>query len=252
MAARTYRRLSPYEQTPPARRASGFALALGLNLLLLLALLGIGGVRPIAMKDDGGTLVFDVAREDEAAAPQPETQVQRPKQLEQRQRPVVPPPEIVLPVPPTITPPETNIDLVEMTREELSTTDKAMAESSKAVASAGTGVGGDSAVVGKGPRGETLYAAEWLREPTRQEINHYLPANASPGYGVIACKTYPRFRVDDCYRMGSVPASSQLDKVLLNAAWQFKIRPPRKNGQPMIGEWVRIRFDYVAADSRSN
>ena len=207
-------------------------------------MLGIGGIRPVAMKDDGGTLVFDVARQDEAAAPKPETQRERPKQ-HQRQRPVVPPPEIVLPVPPTITPPQTNLDLVELTREEQATTDKAMAESSKAVESAGSGVGGDSAVVGTGPRGETLYAAEWLREPTRQEIGNYLTASTRPGYGVIACKTYPRFRVDDCYRLGSVPASSQLDKVLLNAAWQFKVRPPRKNGQPMVGEWVRIRFDYL-------
>lgn len=251
MAARTYRRLSPYERTPPSRRAIGSVLAIALNLLVILALLGISGIRPVAIKDEGGTLVFDVVRQDQAAAPTPEKQRQRPKQ-QQRERPVVPPPEIVLPVRPTITPPETNLDLVELTREEQETTDKAMAESSTAVKSAGSGVGGDSAVVGTGPRGETLYAAEWLREPTKQEINHYLPANASPGYGVIACKTYPRFRVDDCYRLGSVPASAQLDKVLMNAAWQFKIRPPRKNGQPMIGEWVRIRFDLLPPGTDSN
>jgi len=53
--------------------------------------------------------------------------------------------------------------------------------------------------------------------------------------------------VDDCVALGSVPASSRLDRVLMKAAWQFKIRPPRKNGQPMIGEWVRIRFDYGSA-----
>jgi protein TonB len=246
LAARTYRLFNPYERTPPSRRAIGMVLAIAINLLVLLTLLGISGITPVKIKDEGGTLVFDIAREDQAASSQPETQRQRPKQ-QQRDRPVVPPPEIVLPVPPTITPPETNLDLVELTREEQATTDKAMAESSKAVATAGSGVGGDSAVVGKGPRGEDLYAAEWVREPTKQEINHYLPANAQPGYGVIACKTYPRFRVDDCYRMGSVPASSQLDKVLINAAWQFKIRPPRKNGQLMVGEWVRIRFDLLPA-----
>ena len=251
MAARTYRRLSPFEQTPPARRVSGFVLAVGINLLVLLALLGISGIRPVAMKDDGGTLVFDVAREDDQAAAKPEAQPERPKQ-QQRERPVVPPPDIVLPVKPTITPPETNLDLIELTKEELSTTDKAMAESSQAANSAGSGVGGDSAVVGKGPRGETLYAAEWLREPTKQEIGNYLTSSTRPGYGIIACKTYPRFRVDDCYRLGSVPASSQLDKVLLNAAWQFKVRPPRKNGRPMVGEWVRIRFDYLDPTTSAN
>ena len=245
MAARTYRLFNPYERTPPSRRAIGMVLAIAINLLVLLVLLGISGITPVAIKDEGGTLVFDVARQDQAASPQPETQRERPKQ-QQRDRPVVPPPEIVLPVPPTITPPETNLELVELTKEEQATTDKAMADRSAATKSAGSGVGGDSAVVGKGPRGEDLYAAEWVREPTKQEINHYLPANPQPGYGVIACKTYPRFRVDDCYRLGSVPASAQLDKVLMNAAWQFKIRPPRKNGQLMVGEWVRIRFDYLA------
>ena len=100
--------------------------------------------------------------------------------------------------------------------------------------------------------GETLYAAEWLREPTKQEIGNYLTSSTRPGYGIIACKTYPRFRVDDCYRLGSVPASSQLDKVLLNAAWQFKVRPPRKNGRPMVGEWVRIRFDYIDPAASAN
>lgn len=243
MAARTYRLQSPYERTPPARRISGMALALGINLLVLLALLGISGVRPVAMKDDGGTLVFDVARQDEAAAPSKPVQQQR--KTAATQRPVVPPPEIVLPVPPTITPPPpAELKMVELTKQELSKTDEAMARQVGPALAQGSGRGGDSAVVGKGPRGETLYAAEWLREPTDQEVGHYIPPNTGSGYGVIACKTYPQYRVDDCVALGSVPASSRLDRVLLKAAWQFKVRPPRKNGQPMIGEWVRIRFDY--------
>ena len=224
------------------------ALALAINLLVLLALLGIGGIRPVPMKDDGGTLVFDIARQDQAAAPQ--KTAQPPRRKAATQRPVVPPPDIVLPVRPTITPPTADeLELIELTREELSKTDEAMASQAGPALAQGSGRGGDSAVVGTGPRGETLYAAEWLREPTDQEIGFYMTPNTGAGYGVIACKTYPQYRVDDCVALGSVPASARLDRVLLKAAWQFKVRPPRKNGQPMIGEWVRIRFDYVAIQS---
>lgn len=244
MAARTYRLQAAYERTPASRRATGFALAIGINLLVLFILIGLGTRHFVDMKQNSGTLIFDVARQDDSAA------TKQPKQQQRKQQPVeqpkLPPPEIILPVKPTITPPPTaKLEMVELTKQEMSTTDQAMAARSAPAVGPGTGKGGDSAVVGTGPRGETLYAAEWLREPTDQEIGNYITASTGAGYGLIACKTYPNYRVDDCYRLGSVPASAQVDKVLINAAWQFKVRPPRKNGQPMIGEWVRIRFDYI-------
>jgi protein TonB len=109
---------------------------------------------------------------------------------------------------------------------------------------AGSGSAGDSEEVGRGPHGEILYAAEWAREPTNAELSGYYPPGAPEGSGLIACKTIPGNRVDDCVAIESRPASSRLASAALNAAWQFRIRPPRKNGKPMIGEWVRIRIDY--------
>jgi protein TonB len=103
---------------------------------------------------------------------------------------------------------------------------------------------GDSEEVGRGPHGEVLYAAEWAREPTDAELAGYMPRNAPEGWGLIACKTIPGNRVDDCVELGQSPAGSHLASAVRQAAWQFRVRPPRKGGKVMVGEWVRIRIDY--------
>ena len=106
---------------------------------------------------------------------------------------------------------------------------------------------GDSARVGTAPNGEPLYAAEWYREPTRQEIAGYLPKTMPDGggSGLVACKTAERFHVEDCVELGSDPPGSRLAGAVRQAAWQFLVRPPRVGGKSLIGTWVRIRIDYL-------
>lgn len=169
---------------------------------------------------------------------------QRNKPIEERREqrhPVPKPPPIVLPVPPTIAPPPNPLPWIEMTKNEMATADV------RNLPKAGSGGGsqGDSEVVGTGPHGETLYAAEWARHPTDAELGGYLPANAPDGWGLIACRTVSGNRVEDCIELGQSPAGSHLASAVRQAAWQFRVRPPRKNGRPMIGEWVRIRIDYI-------
>ncbi|MXO65408.1 hypothetical protein [Altericroceibacterium endophyticum] len=107
-----------------------------------------------------------------------------------------------------------------------------------------TGFPGDSEQVGTAPNGEPLYAASWYREPRDGELSGYLSTAQGPGWGLIACKTAPNYRVEDCVELGESPKGSNIARAVLAAAWQFKVRPPRVGGRPQIGSWVRIRIDY--------
>jgi protein TonB len=44
--------------------------------------------------------------------------------------------------------------------------------------------------------------------------------------------------------MGESPLGSGFARAVREAAWQFRVLPPRINGQPVIGAWVRIRITY--------
>lgn len=156
-------------------------------------------------------------------------------------RPVPKRPPIILPVKPSIAPPKSSTKSspwIEMSKDEMTAGDISK------IPAAGSGGGGDSEVVGKGPNGEALYAAEWAREPTDAELAGYLPRNAPEGYGLIECKTIPNDRVEDCIELDQEPHGSHLAAAVRQAAWQFRVRPPRKGGHPLIGSWVRIRIDY--------
>ena len=233
-----YRLPSPYDRPPLQRRASGLALAIGVNVVLILVLLGMSKFAPMAQKASQ-TLTVDLLPESQSAASheQKNKPLDRPRE---KSHPVIKPPPITLPVKPTIAPPPTSQSWIEMTKEEMAAADVRNLPK----AGAGAGSAGDSEVVGKGPHGETLYAAEWAREPTDAELSGYLPRNVQDGWGLIACKTVAGNRVEDCVELGQSPAGSHLASAVRQAAWQFRVRPPRKDGKAMVGEWVRIRIDY--------
>ena len=221
------------------RRASGAALAIGVNLLLLLVLLTIGAMQKEEAKPPSRALVVDLLPESHDAAARPSKAAKaKPRPASE---PVPKPPSIILPAKPTIAQPERKpLDMIELSKDEMAAADIGK------LPKPGPGSGGDSEEVGRGPHGEVLYAAEWAREPTNAELAGYLPRNAPEGYGLIACKTIPGNRVDDCIELDQSPRGSHLASAVRQAAWQFRVRPPRKNGRPMIGEWVSIRIDYTS------
>jgi len=102
----------------------------------------------------------------------------------------------------------------------------------------------DTERVGTAPNGEPLYAAAWYREPRDDELRGYLSTASGPGWGLIACRTAPDYRVEDCVGLDEYPNGSQINRAVLAAAWAFQVRPPRLGGRPLVGAWVRIRIDY--------
>ena len=233
MAASTYRLRTSQDGTPLRSRASGMALAIGVNLLLVLALLGTG-IRPSELRPPTSALVVDLIPES-APAPRPV------RSASQAATPTPPKPPVVLPVKPSLAP-QPKLAMIELTREEFAAAD--ISKLPKSEPGAGKGGAGDSEEVGRGPNGEVLYAAEWARRPTATELGGYLPANAPQGSGLVACRTVPGDRVEDCVELGNDPPGSHLARAVRLAAWQFRVRPPRKNGRPLIGEWVQIRIFY--------
>lgn len=170
------------------------------------------------------------------------------KQAPPRTVPKQPVPTTAPPIPRATDTP--TLDMLEVTRETYAAADIArLGTAGGKAASASTRMAGDSATVGNAPNGQPLYAAEWVRRPTNAELAGYLPKRMPEGggAGLVACRTAPRNRVEDCVELASTPPGSRLAAAVRQAAWQFLVRPPRVGGKPMIGQWVQIRIDYITS-----
>ena len=247
MSATHYIPLSERDRPSRSRRAASLALALAIEVLLLLAFFTLNFREKRKPEFEGGRLTtFDVSAEseqDRSTAPKKQDTAETAPPRPPRPVPPVPKPKIELP--------ERPLQMIEVTRETFVAADiaklgtAANGQQSGAQLAGGRGPG-DSAIVGTAPNGEPLYAAEWYREPTNQELSTYMPRRMPDGggWGMVACKTAERYRVTDCVELGQAPSGSHLAGAVRQAAWQFLVRPPRVGGKPMIGEWVRIRIDY--------
>jgi hypothetical protein len=108
------------------------------------------------------------------------------------------------------------------------------------------GGGGGGSTDGAAPDGSRLYNAQWYREPRDAELQGYMrPGQNVRGWAMISCRTVANYHVEDCQELDESPAGSGMARVLRQASWQFLVRPPRVNGTPLVGAWVRIRFDFI-------
>ena len=236
-------------------RTLGIGLAILVEGLLLLLLLSLGvGERPDVKEKRITVLSLDAEDAPQTEAePSPEREQQaeeRPAQqrpqpeqaplpqpteplpaqpVEAPPAPAAPPP-VELPVPPAIAP----------TRARPAPSGGAVYGPPNTGASASR----DTERVGTAPNGEPLYAAAWYREPREAEMRAYLSTARGPGWGLIACRTAPGYRVEDCVALDEYPSGSQINRAILAAAWEFKVRPPQRGGRSLVGSWVRIRIDY--------
>lgn len=227
------------------QRGASAALALAIAILIIVGLILSGIIPPLVVPVATRALsTFNVAAGSRTPAP---TQRPKPrakaaaKSAPARPARTLPPPV----VPMTVSPPT---GMIVLSKEDFAAADIGQIKGTARAGDGDTGTAtADSASTygpGDGPGGRTLYAAQWVREPTRAELAFYLPAKRDEGWGMIACRTVPRNRVEDCRVLGESPGSG-IGRGLREAAWQFQVLPPRVNGRPMIGTWVRIRFDLV-------
>lgn len=228
-------RFAEWQRPSKRQRALVIGLTLLAELLFLLVLLGFGPAS-LTGRDPGRPTLVDLISAPPAQEPAPSPA--KSAETEPRAKPVPQPTTPKLPPSPLAKSP-----FIKLTREEY-----AAADISKLGSAGGQGKssGETSASVGTGPGGATLYKAEWYREPTDAELAYYLPKSIPPGsWAQVACRTIPDNRVENCQALGESPPGSGLGKALRLAGWQFRIRPPRIDGKPQVGTWVKVHIDFI-------
>jgi protein TonB len=238
-------------RAPLRQRSVAFALALivelGLALLLWFMAPVLADKKPPPTTTTFG--IDTVPGETEEPARTEQKKAAAKSAAREKAQPELPKPVETPPPQPEPTPlPST---FIRMTRSEYKAADIAGRGSVPAAPTAGETAAsggsrpGDSAVVGKAPNGEPLYAAEWYRRPTDAELAPYRSRRAyGPGWGQIICRTIAGHRVEDCQEVGESPRGSGYAGGVRQAAWQFRVRAPRVGGKELTGTWVSIRIIY--------
>lgn len=234
--------------TPLRRRIGGIVFALAVELLLVVLLLTLNRRAPEPPRPAASPLSFQLIPAPERGGGEKAVKQAKAGQPKAAKipAPVKPPPvPPVVPQPDAPPAPKRDLfpDLVRVDKDTLASSDIAKLPST---APEGGGGNGKESVAAygpsQGPGGQPLYNAEWVREPTQAELAFYLPPIKESGWALIACKTAPDNRVENCRTLGESPLGSGLSRGFREAAWQFRVYPPRVGGKKLIGAWVRIYY----------
>jgi periplasmic protein TonB len=116
----------------------------------------------------------------------------------------------------------------------------------------GTGEGvrddaGDSAAT-------QFYPADWVTVPGDRELGPYDPPEARRrrirGDVLLACRVRANRHVHHCRTVQEQPKSWGFGAAALDAAWQFRIYPPRRDGQVIDDAWVLIPIHFLRPPAR--
>jgi len=227
-------------RSSPRRRATAIGLTLLAELLFLIILLGLNpAILPKSMQPPSETLI-NLGQEPSAPKAEQRKSVAKTKTTVQKAQPVArprlsPPPPIAVPSP----------SFIPMSSSDMAAADIGKLGSKAPGASSASASGGATSGPGQGPGGAQLYNAEWVVEPTDAQLSGYLKGPVDKGsWAEIACKTMPRFRVENCQPIGEYPPGSGLGRAMRQAAWQFQVRPQRVDSKLLVGSWVRIHISF--------
>lgn len=251
---------SPVRRLRASLRGRTVAILLALAIELLIALMLLWMAPHVEPKQKPKTVVFGIEASEGDKAPAEKDSAKAPEKARKRagekaeaQQPT--PPTAALPPPPVVPPVSSGPpSFIVMSRRDYAATDIAKAPSAPAgdqgntqTADAGGGSGADDTpLAGSGPHGETLYAADWYRHPTDAQMRPYWPQRAEgrEGWGEIACRTIDRYQVTDCQELREFPRGSGFAGATRQAAFQFRVKPPRVRSRLLVGSWVLIHIDY--------
>lgn len=240
--------VSGYQPGSPRQRLISTLLSAGIVVIALLIAIYQTAVAP-KLEKARNPVTFDIQGDDADSgrkSPEKKHEARKAETEERKQEEV----RVETPVPPverpTEAPEKPAFSFLKLSRSDMASADiGGMKRPGGGDAGLAKGSNGSTYGPGEGPGGAVLYNANWFREPTDAQLGTYLPASAPPaGWGMIACQTIDHYRVENCQIMGESPRGSGFARAVLNAAWQFQVVPPRINGKPQVGEWVRIRIDY--------
>ena len=254
MRSAVYPRWSDWDRRSIGRRATALLVAVVVHVLLLLMLLTLAPQQlrhdlPAAVKTFQLIQVAGTARRQKPAG-----SAMRVRHAASGGAPRAPTTRVPRAKPPPPAP--TALNIVHLSREDLAAGDIGALPSRvptppPEMATNDSRKANIPGPPGEGPHGETLHLAEWYTRPTDAEMATYLPKNGmQPGWAAIACRTAANLRVEDCVELGQSPPGSGMARAMRQAAWQFRILPPRIGTRRIVGEWIKIIYDCPAEPSQ--